>query len=225
MTEQEWLECRSLKFMDGNVPEGTPRKLYLFFLAARGVLLAGELCPACSERHADPQEDLATLFHSRPACPSCCEYGSFYDYVWQYWEGNIVQFEFWNKLYGVVCQILEKDAQKYMCADISDRRRVIRTVKAQQDRHWVDALALFKEIMGNPFRQPTVQREWLTWNDAVVPKLARAIYEHRQFEHCTILADALEDAGCTNTDILDHLRSPGPHVRGCWPVDLLLGKS
>jgi hypothetical protein len=39
-----------------------------------------------------------------------------------------------------------------------------------------------------------------------------------------ILADALEDAGCTNADILDHLRGPGPHVRGCWPVDLILSK-
>jgi hypothetical protein len=40
-----------------------------------------------------------------------------------------------------------------------------------------------------------------------------------------VLADALEDAGCTNSDILYHLRCPGPHVRGCWALDLLLGKS
>jgi hypothetical protein len=39
-----------------------------------------------------------------------------------------------------------------------------------------------------------------------------------------ILADALEEAGCTDQLILDHLRSPGPHVRGCWPVDLILAK-
>jgi hypothetical protein len=40
----------------------------------------------------------------------------------------------------------------------------------------------------------------------------------------TVLADALEDAGCTDADLLGHLRSPGPHVRGCWAVDLVLGK-
>ena len=47
----------------------------------------------------------------------------------------------------------------------------------------------------------------------------------RAFERLPILADALEDAGCSNADILNHLRSDGPHMRGCWPVDLILGKS
>jgi hypothetical protein len=45
------------------------------------------------------------------------------------------------------------------------------------------------------------------------------------FDRLPVLADALEEAGCTNADILDHLRGPGPHARGCWAVDLLLGKS
>jgi hypothetical protein len=40
-----------------------------------------------------------------------------------------------------------------------------------------------------------------------------------------ILADALEETGCADEELLGHLRGPGPHVRGCWPIDLLLGKS
>jgi hypothetical protein len=56
-------------------------------------------------------------------------------------------------------------------------------------------------------------------------QLACAIYDDRAFEQLPILADALEEAGCDNADILAHCRGPGPHVRGCWLVDLLLGKS
>src|SRR5581483_3643837 len=74
-------------------------------------------------------------------------------------------------------------------------------------------------------RDTALQREWLTWNDSLVRRLAQAIYDERAFDRLPILADALEEAGCTNADILNHCRQPGEHVRGCWVVDLLLGKS
>jgi hypothetical protein len=54
--------------------------------------------------------------------------------------------------------------------------------------------------------------------------MAQAIYNDRRFSDLPILADALEEAGCTDPDILTHCRGPGPHVRGCWVIDLLLGK-
>ncbi len=54
--------------------------------------------------------------------------------------------------------------------------------------------------------------------------LARTMYESRDFSAMPILADALQDAGCDNEDILGHCRGSGPHVRGCWVVDLVLGK-
>jgi hypothetical protein len=63
------------------------------------------------------------------------------------------------------------------------------------------------------------------WNGGSIPTLARALYEERRFQDLPILADALEEAGCTNHDILTHFRDPGEHVRGCWAVDLLLGKA
>ncbi len=63
------------------------------------------------------------------------------------------------------------------------------------------------------------------WRSSTVVALAEGIYQDRAFDRLPILADALQDAGCDNDDILTHCRSDGPHVRGCWPVDLLLGKS
>ena len=67
-------------------------------------------------------------------------------------------------------------------------------------------------------------RRWLAWDDEMVPRLAGRIYEERDWDRLPILADALEEAGCTQEDILAHLRGPGPHVRGCWVLNLLLGK-
>ena len=55
-------------------------------------------------------------------------------------------------------------------------------------------------------------------------RLALATYDVRTFDHLPVLVDAFEDAGCADADLLGHLRGPGPHVRGCWAVDLLLGK-
>jgi hypothetical protein len=74
---------------------------------------------------------------------------------------------------------------------------------------------------GEPFPPVVLEPRWLTSN---VLDLARLIYDERAFDHLPILADALMDAGCDNDDILSHCRIEGPHVRGCWVVDLLLGK-
>lgn len=76
-------------------------------------------------------------------------------------------------------------------------------------------------IFGNPFRHVTLDPVWLTGS---VVNLAQGIYDERAFDRMPILADALEDAGCHNQDILQHCRAGGEHVIGCWVVDLLLGK-
>ncbi len=68
-----------------------------------------------------------------------------------------------------------------------------------------------------------VEPRWLTWNHGTMPTVARRIDEERTFHDLPILADALEDAGCASDDLLNHCRSGGEHVRGCWAVDLLLG--
>lgn len=85
--------------------------------------------------------------------------------------------------------------------------------------------AVLRDIFGNPFCTTVVDPGSLAWNDGTVGALAQAIYEEGAFDRMPILADALEDAGSDNADILDHCRQPGEHVLGCWVVDLVLGKS
>jgi hypothetical protein len=79
--------------------------------------------------------------------------------------------------------------------------------------------ALLREIAGNPFRRTTL-RFPLPW---LVRNMAGRIYDERDWEALPILADALEDAGAYDAALLDHLRSGGIHVRGCWSLDLILG--
>lgn len=63
------------------------------------------------------------------------------------------------------------------------------------------------------------------WRTSTVAATAEGIYADRAFDRLPIMADALQDAGCDNADILNHSRSGGLHVRGCWVIDLILGKS
>jgi len=81
---------------------------------------------------------------------------------------------------------------------------------------------LLRDIVGHLFVSASVNSAWLT---PAVVSTARSIYRDHAFDRMPILADALQDAGCTNDDILNHCRQPGEHARGCWVVDLILGKS
>jgi hypothetical protein len=78
-----------------------------------------------------------------------------------------------------------------------------------------------RDVFGNPYR-PAAFPAWLT---PAVVSLARAAYDDRAYDLLPILADALEEAGCGDQVILAHCRGPGSHVRGCWAVDAILGKS
>ena len=86
---------------------------------------------------------------------------------------------------------------------------------------------LLRCVFGNPFRPVTLSP---ACRSPQVEALAQAAYEQRELPsghlepgRLAVLADALEDAGCSDSSLLDHLRGPGPHVRGCWALDLLLG--
>jgi hypothetical protein len=84
---------------------------------------------------------------------------------------------------------------------------------------------LLREVFGNPVRPARIEAVWLAWQGGTVVNLAQGIYHEAAFDRLPVLADALEEAGCHDTEILGHLRGPGPHVRGCWVVDLLTGRS
>jgi hypothetical protein len=100
-----------------------------------------------------------------------------------------------------------------------------------QERERIAQSARIRDVFGNPFRPPpVVDPAWLSWNGGTVPKLARAIDDERDLPAGTldanrllVLADALEEAGCGDGQILGHLRSAGEHVRGCFAVAAVLG--
>ena len=98
-----------------------------------------------------------------------------------------------------------------------DMPRMLEAILPQNQEY-----AMFlRDIFGNPFRPVTLLPEWRT---STVLALATGIYEEKAFDRMPILADALQDSGCTNEDILNHCRSETVHTRGCWCVDLLLSK-
>jgi hypothetical protein len=93
-------------------------------------------------------------------------------------------------------------------------------------------LPLLRDVFGNPYLPGRVAPSVLAWGAGTLQRLVLAAYEDRRLPEGTLdpsrlslLADALEDAGCTDANLLGHLRGPGPHVRGCWAVDLVLGRA
>jgi hypothetical protein len=107
-------------------------------------------------------------------------------------------------------------------------RVVVATQRALGTAEGNTQAGLVRCIFGNPFRPVAVDSAWLTWDRGTVPRLAQAAYDNRRLPAGTldhsrlaVLADALEDVGCADADLLGHLRGPGPHVRGCWVLDLV----
>jgi len=132
---------------------------------------------------------------------------------------NIIETKIDNALYATALCLSEK----------LSILGIVRTISwgstyASRDTIETERLAhsdLLREIFGNPFRPVSMDPAWLT---DTVHALATGIYDDRTFDRLPILADALQEAGCDCDDMLNHLRGPGPHVRGCWALDLVLGK-
>jgi hypothetical protein len=94
------------------------------------------------------------------------------------------------------------------------RRGAVQSVAAQQ-------AALLRHIVGNPFSPVPFDP---AWRSPAALAIARAAYEDRRWDDFPFLADALEEAGCDDQALLRHCREPGEHVRGCWALDLILGR-
>lgn len=109
-----------------------------------------------------------------------------------------------------------------------------RMATKQQVQQWL--CDLIREVVGNPFRERAVVRpEWVQGGGTVAPwmmrvsetarALALGIQGGQAYDRMPILADALQDDGCADDELLAHLRDPRPHIRGCWALDLVLGKN
>lgn len=116
------------------------------------------------------------------------------------------------------------DAAARHAAQQSDYDQLARW-EAAHDAILLAQAELVREVVGNPFRPTRVEPHWRRWHGGVVAALAEGIYEGRDFDQLPILADALEDAGCEEAELLGHLRSAKEHVPGCWALDAVRGVS
>jgi hypothetical protein len=210
MTEQEWLQCTDpnpiLHFLRGKAVD---RKFRLF-------------CVACCRRI------WPLLTHGRSR--------AMVDVLERFADGESDQ---------AAVKVVEKAAAK--ARDLSPSRAARAACEAARDSwktawaaaravkiHWGEArwvaeskaqAAVIRDLLGPlPFRTLKADPSWLRWHGGLLVSMARRMYDSRDFADMPVLADALEEAGCRDADILGHCRSGGQHVRGCWVVDLVVGK-
>jgi hypothetical protein len=220
MTELEWLNGTYLGALVQQVRgKVSDRKLRLFACACvRQVwyLLSDERCRQAvitAEAFADGQTTVERLAAARSAAQSAKD-----DVKTSNWAIRDAANAAW-----VSCRV-EAEVTAWAAAwnaRSSTARGAEQTVMDSVMKGHCD---LFREVFGNPYRSVAVDHTWLTWGEGRVLQAAQALYDDRAFDRLPLLADALEDAGCDDAAILCHCRSGGEHVRGCWVVDLLLGK-
>jgi hypothetical protein len=241
MTEPEWQCCtdpqRMLTFLRG---KASGRKLRLFACACCrrvwGLLSAEESRQAVleAERFADGlagDGELTAAGHhaTRPAKDATARRISNFPGAAGKAAAALAGSHAYSRVYAAYGERLPRGAGQRAAKELG-----LSAQAAQDPRDaYVEAEAneaaaqstVLRDIFGNPFQpSPRIDPAWLVRNDGTVRKLADAIYEGRVFDRLPILADALEEAGCNDAELLGHLRGPGPHVKGCWALDLLLGK-
>jgi hypothetical protein len=245
MTESEWLACKSpeamLSYVLGGELAGGPRRLLAEARAGKRKLRLFA-CACCrriwhlipdeasrqlvqvAERYVDglvTNEQLVVVSNiaaerisDRDGCPA------YFSKTAAMWAGKPGGQEFREE---DVCD----SAVKAAAFDTGYGMRLVGGSTSMhfdpmiEETEYQTHCSYLRDIFGNPFRPVTIDAAWLA---STVISLAQAIYEERAFDRLPILVDALEDAGCTNADVLDHCRQPGDHVQGCFVVDLLLGK-
>ena len=223
MTEAEWLACDNLADMlyDGCAtiyPDRISDRVLRLFAAACArrvwIYLVSEHSRAAvelSEYAADhmlPAEDLAIAWH----------------------KADAAVYEELNELPDSDPRIWAAYAAAY---GSNPQLSISGVLKAVFDSKFYDEwkkeiITLLHECIGNPFRPCGFQPNWRT---PIVLGIAEMAYLERDLPtghldnaRLAVLSDALEEAGCDDAELLSHLRSPGPHVRGCWALDLILGK-
>jgi hypothetical protein len=224
MTEAEWLAStdpeQMLEFL---TPRADERKLRLFVCACcRRIwpLLTEEVSRRAvevAEQYADGRAGVLELALVRTEAIRAAGAGP----VAAYWTAsrNVAKCT-WNVLTGATgaaARAARKRARETGADELAAYSAALATETKAQVR-------LLRDLFGNPFRPAPVDPSWLAWKGGAVGQIAQGIYEQRSWGDLPVLADALEEAGCGDLPLLEHLRSAGEHVRGCWGLDLLLNK-
>lgn len=219
MTEAEWLAASEPQpMLDFLAVKGSNRKLRLFALGCCQEWLGdmqderSRVAVEIAEKYAEGLVSLAELFAAKRSARSILGLGNADGTDRIKYAAKLAWMVSNQSAYGAASRCSENPFdltyKKYF------RRHRIREMQNLKTR-------LFRCIFGNPFRPISIDPSWLT---STVLALTTGIYQERAFDRMPILADALQDAGCDNEDILNHLRGQGPHTKGCWVVDLLLDK-
>ena len=207
MTEEEWLTCGDPKAMlEYLVGKASDRKLRLFAVACcRDAAGEASLNWDRFRRDIDLAEQMAEGIADSPSGLD----HHFGFYTIHHGSGSSLER---------VCHAAKAPSARHGALEVA---RKLDDVFWTNDETNYGGICI-RDIFGNPFRPATVDPVWLTSN---VVALAEGIYAERAFDRMPILADALQDAGCDRDDILAHCRDTSlTHGRGCWVVDLLLGK-
>jgi hypothetical protein len=208
MNEQEWLQCVDLEVLLRSVwATGSDRKKRLFvcsFCRAIPGLLEPDpvhAAIAVAERYAEQEVGVDQVYLTRARTRAS----------WREVSAMIAANQ--RDRYTFVSQatVVPMAHRLWSFWDFRD----------DEELHAIGA-PIVRDVFGNPFRPVTMDRRWLT---STVIDLARVIYDEQLFERLPILSDALLDAGCDNEDMIDHCRTEAGHVKGCWLLDLLLGRS
>jgi hypothetical protein len=241
MTEAEWLACDDPTEMAFNLRrsgKGSDRKLRLFAVACCRRIWhlvpdnpsrqAVEVAERFADGFATEEQRQAALRGAEAARMAVNAPGSFRVYL----AATLAAVAYttvavpWDlEVIGLNASREASTAAAYCGlpdADDADDTAAYEATRVAWANEQATQAKMLRDIFGNPFRPVALSQAEQT---PTAVALAQAIYDERAFDRLPILADALEDAGCTDAAILGHCRGPGPHVRGCWVVDLILGKS
>jgi hypothetical protein len=224
MTEAEWLACDDtaamLRFLRSRVSD---RKLRLFACASARLFAhlfkdaRNRRAVEVAERFADGLESKQSLSQVRADARAANWIPGRTDPDQGCWDEP--GYAVWCTTRETVHAAAREAAE---AAEWQPREKGSCIVDLEQQR--AEVIALLRDVVGNPFRSGAVDPSWLAWNGGLLLRMAQRSYDERRFGELPVLADALEEAGCTDPALLGHCWGPGKHVRGCWVLDLLLGK-
>jgi len=247
MTEAEWLACIDTPPMRGALNgKASNRKMRLFAVACcrqiwQHLSDEGRAAVEVMDRYLDGQATLEEVGAVRQhlSDKGLTDLGAVE--VQAVRAALVASATGWSEPFGNVCSSPEEIAVAYTAADHASNALAWNDLDLDEGEGSIDRLdehlalaydaanaaqaGLLKDIFGPLlFRSRAVAPGLLTWSDGTVVKLAQGIYDDRDFDRLPVLADALEEAGCTAPDILQHCRQQTVHTRGRWVVDILLGK-